>query len=1042
MADSTSLTTGDILPGTPDSAQPSDTPAWAAAAQGAASDAKAPAGLDPKVSSLNSPASTAWKPDDDGFYRANMNGKQVTFGKTAPTVADVHQADLITSNPPPADEGSPEAIGHTFMNSLKRDYSSILRWGSDVAGGLNRATGGDENKADALEAAGQKQDEDSQIRNASTAKPWSQDDGLGQYLNTAADKVGGMVPALAGFAVGGPAGAIALNAAQSGGEAAAASKDDPGATALGTAEGGAVAAVPVPFMKPGGAVLKALSKTDAPILARIAGFANKDGYVPGILRSSLGGSVTGTAGAAGNDVVNNYIDGKPLLQVDPNDLLRGAAEGAGFGAGFGATAGALHRGEPEPNRDIKVDTTDTSSPTPTEGGAMTPQQRADSAVQDRYAAATDKAYPSATEAGGLNDGVHTGVAQDIHDVFQTVKDATSPATAQSIEDTLERAGVNATMRTGQNKLKGDVTEDQISKMLDLKTNSNPDDPDETLGQTKQGALLADLLRQSNTVSQLSRGNQLGGLAAYTSKIDPLSSILPGSNRSIGEGLGDATAKLAIGSLLPHVGIPALAGSTGIDLAARGIGKVGQLTGLFPGNSKLGNFMRANAGQTPPVNFDGLRDIQGDYMARQRMAGIQAQAEADNAAFDQRAQAARSAALKAQAAQDAQGVQQTKNYFKYGAGQNLPTPETAESAQPQPQPEPQANPNALKNYFKYGAGQEAGNFPAEPEAPPAEPQPEDRTGEFKNWAKYGGGTTLPQPEDRTQSFKNWAKMGYWQLPQREAAQGATAIQQARTAMRQAKIAANDPGDVKSFDGQVYARTGLKPQEALTAVKGMADRGEIPTAVHDAWRDAPEQLMNGNIGNQIIDKLSQQKGNIVADHEASAPKIMNPYAYAAQAKGNQARVTNADKHILARKDLSDSTKGVIRNGIEAIGTTNNKMSAAAIRDHVLGQLNGKDHDVASSVISPLVEQITHDTPADHVAAVVKAPETPVAIKEHADKLAKGDTSSIPDDVASAVSRFEKKGLQQLRMTKSDAHEYGLKMADAWVKSGKGNLDAWLQ
>jgi hypothetical protein len=414
----------------------------------------------------------------------------------------------------------------------------------------------------------------------------------------AASTVGGLTPYFAGGAIGGTPALLAVGGLSGAGQADAESHGDPGAEALGGALGAGTAVLPLPFMK-----------GDAPLLQRLA-------------RGALGGATTGAAVGAGNDVVSNYSQGRPLTAINPSDVLNNAVIGSVLGAGGAGlgVGGVGHSDAPAPEVQSPVDVTSTDK-----AGVQTAQARADSALADRISQLAGGNRVTASTSNNLLDSAHTQIAEEIKGVRANLGDILSPTAADSLDDVIDRAGANATLRDAQNKVKGSPTEDDIQQLLNRPTGENPG---ETLGDTAEGRTLADLIRQSNSLTSLARGNQLGGLARYTSIVNPLSDLLPGGNRSpsdVLKGLGGNIARGAVGELvLPGVG--GLAGPFGADVAARLAGRVGDATGLWAGNSRLNNFLRNNAGQTAPIDMSGARSLVNDRVATQAQEVQAAQAQ--------------------------------------------------------------------------------------------------------------------------------------------------------------------------------------------------------------------------------------------------------------------------------------------------------------------------------------------------------------------------------------------------------------------------------
>jgi hypothetical protein len=146
--------------------------------------------------------------------------------------------------------------------------------------------------------------------------------------------------------------------------------------------------------------------------------------------------------------------------------------------------------------------------------------------------------------------------------------------------------------------------------------------------------------------------------------------------------------------------------------------------------------------------------------------------------------------------------------------------------------------------------------------------------------------------------------------------------------------------------------------------------------------PDALKAGNAGNHIIDMLDRmaRDGQLQRDPNwqqaagaspaAPAPQanIANPAAYAAQAAGNQARLVSAMDRV-ASSEHSPASKQTINDAISAVGRTNNRADAEAVRQNVVQALathSPAAAQYANQEISPLVKQIRHET----AEAVIKA------------------------------------------------------------------------
>jgi hypothetical protein len=136
------------------------------------------------------------------------------------------------------------------------------------------------------------------------------------------------------------------------------------------------------------------------------------------------------------------------------------------------------------------------------------------------------------------------------------------------------------------------------------------------------------------------------------------------------------------------------------------------------------------------------------------------------------------------------------------------------------------------------------------------------------------------------------------------------------------------------------------------------------------------MEGNAGNHIMDMLDhmarsgqlerdpQWSSNASANVSPEAPQVQsvrNPAAYAAQAAGNQARVTAAMERV-ANSEHSSNSKQRINDAIAAIGRTNNRADAESVRQNLVQSLATHSPEAARFAhqeLEPLVAQIRHAT-----------------------------------------------------------------------------------
>lgn len=247
--------------------------------------------------------------------------------------------------------------------------------------------------------------------------------------------------------------------------------------------------------------------------------------------------------------------------------------------------------------------------------------------------------------------------------------------------------------------------------------------------------------------------------------------------------------------------------------------------------------------------------------------------------------------------------------------------------------------------------------------------------------------------------------------------------------------NNPG-VGGFLRAIYDQTGLLPQSAEAGVWHLFGTGAITPQEGKAFFQSPKDLMAGNVGNHVIDMLDgmARKGLLERDPEwqqaSSRPNatqqatIYNPAAYAAQAAGNQARVSAAIDRV-NNSELTSEHKQTINDAAAAIGRTNNRQDAAAIRDRAVNatQATPEAQALAHQELTPLVSQIRHATPE----AAEQASRPPVlkaaSPAEHVETIAVAqDAVDKPEKLGPEFTTLLKQE-QTLHHDPSDAMSYAL-------------------
>jgi hypothetical protein len=215
-----------------------------------------------------------------------------------------------------------------------------------------------------------------------------------------------------------------------------------------------------------------------------------------------------------------------------------------------------------------------------------------------------------------------------------------------------------------------------------------------------------------------------------------------------------------------------------------------------------------------------------------------------------------------------------------------------------------------------------------------------------------------------------------------------LQQRETQLRTQNRLDNNPG-LGGFDRAIYDKTGIRPADATPGVFELFRTGKITPQEFNAFFKSPRDLMGGNAGNHIMDMLDKMardgqlqrdpewKPTQAADVSANPPQVGNNPAYAAQAAGNQARVTAAMDRVAA-SEHSSSAKQAINDAIATIGRTNNRQHANEVRNNLVQSLATHSPEAARFAhqeLDPLVKQIRHATPeAADTARLGISPQQP--------------------------------------------------------------------
>jgi hypothetical protein len=287
--------------------------------------------------------------------------------------------------------------------------------------------------------------------------------GWHDFANYAAKALGGASPYVIGAMLGGLPGAVATGAIQTGQEEDARPGSTPASVATAGALGGATAAIPIPLLRGG---------ITGNILSRLAQSASK---------GALGGAEMGAASGLGANVPQavasgNWSDAVP----SPEQVIDSALSGAiGVGALHGVK-GFMPGAKPDP----------------TQAGAdyRLAQRLSDQAEQNDLNV-KDVKYDSGSGAKKAADQVHSRLATDIKEVWKHI--APTIGEAENIDDVYANSKVSGIMRSALNKVKDRVGPEDLAYLEDA------------VGHTVEGQHLVDLVRQSNSLTDLFNGGFKG-----------------------------------------------------------------------------------------------------------------------------------------------------------------------------------------------------------------------------------------------------------------------------------------------------------------------------------------------------------------------------------------------------------------------------------------------------------------------------------------------------------------------------------------------------
>jgi hypothetical protein len=597
-----------------------------------------------------------------------------------------------------------------------------------------------------------------------------------------ADKLGGMSKYIASYFAGGLPGIMGTGAIDAGTQEATNPDATPTSVLTAGGLGAATGAIPVPFLKAGGGIV---SKT---------------------VKDALGMGLLGTAQGLTGNIPRAVATGDPSQGLPTKEQIIDSALGGVIGGGtFGGIHGAANQ------------LTAGAPPTRLPPDAP-PQKHADARLAERLNDAAEQnsfnvkkvAYDAGNGAKAVADIVHGDVASGISGFWNDIKSTMPDPTDVGEREQLNR--LDSIIKNAKTKVKARVSDDDLQFLTDR------------VGHTEEGRALVDLVRQSNSLTDLFKTGFKGGVSRYTDFLNPLGrgGAENGYYSSLTRALPGGAGKLVELAALYHN--PALA----VPMAA-GVAVGRGIDALTGNRSTVARFINDNSLAPQPVDMTGASSI------------LRARAEYE-------------------AAQNAQAT---------------------------------------------------------------------------------------QAQQRTALQKASDQFDKQQASAQQAAESARLAEREQTLRTQNRLD-NNPG-LGGFDRYVYDQTGIRPGDASAGVFQLYHQGKItPREFHD-WHTNPDALKGGNAGNHIIDMLDRmartdypemrdpnwQKQPSISTEAPQVQSVRNPAAYAAQAAGNQARVTAAMERV-ANSEHSSNSKQRINDAIAAIGRTNNRADAESVRQNLVQSL----------------------------------------------------------------------------------------------------------
>jgi len=309
--------------------------------------------------------------------------------------------------------------------------------------------------------------------------------------------------------------------------------------------------------------------------------------VHGVGKASSG--VSGVAKAAGKEGLTegaqsaveqtgSTVDTPGGVRLDPGQIFSEGLAGAGAAGGTQAAYAARDVATSSPSADL----TNNDS---TRRLAQRIQDEATSIGADL--GNVDRESPKGAEI--VLSNIHNDIAESIKGFYNVLKGELDPMDAATLEQLIERLGVNASIRDAKNKVKSSVSETDFKRLKRL------------VGDKAEGIHLIDLMRQSNDLTNLFRGGLTGGLSKFTDELSPFGR----SSRYLPSGADNTITRLAV----TGAGVTLAPYLSAIQLGVWGTGRtVDALTGNRSRTAAFVNQHLGRGGPTPKVNVDGSTSI--------------------------------------------------------------------------------------------------------------------------------------------------------------------------------------------------------------------------------------------------------------------------------------------------------------------------------------------------------------------------------------------------------------------------------------------------